>query len=132
MTSALDVRLAATAIRLVKKYGALIDYTQLSSGGGDYDPSTGNGSIVASAVSFKRLALLTDQAGNRVNPKDGQILDPGTLVQSARKWIYLVSDKPAPELQDHCVVKGVGYTIKDIQTFGPSGTDILYLCVMAQ
>lgn len=132
MPSALDIRLAATAIRLVKKYGALIDYTQFSSGGGDYDPTTGNGSIAGSAISFKRLALLTDQAGNRVNPKDGQILDAGTLIQSSRKWIYLVSDKAAPELQDHCVVKGVGYTIKDIQTFGPSGMDLLYLCVIAQ
>ena len=130
--STFDIRMAQLAIRMVKKYGTLIDYSQLSSGGGDYDPTTGLTSIAGSAIPFKRLALLTDQAGNRVNPKDGQILDSGTLVQGGDKWVYLVSDKPPPVLQDHCVVKGVGYTIKDVQTFGPAGIDMLYLCVIRQ
>jgi hypothetical protein len=131
--SKLDARLQATGIRLTKKYGALIDYWQYSSGGGDYNPATGDSSAVTGSSNyFKRLALITDQAGNRVNPKDGQILDAGTLVQGGDKWIYMLSDKPPPVLQDQCMIKGVRYTIKDVQTFGPSGTDILYLCVVKQ
>lgn len=130
--STFDARMQALAIKMVKKYGVLISYTKLSSGGGDYDPATGTASIASSSETFKRLALITDQAGNRINPKDGQNLDAGTLVQGGDKWIYMVSDAAPPVLQDHCVVKGVGYTIKDVQTYGPAAIDILYLCVIRQ
>ena len=132
MVAAVYTRLNATALRLVKKYGVLIPYTQLSTGGGDYDPTSGIATPTNGQNQIKRLALITDQAGNRINPKDGQILDSGTLVQGGDKWIYFVSDGPPPVLQDHCVVKGTKYTIKDVQTYGPGGIDVLYLCVIRQ
>ncbi len=132
MVDPLYTRLNATALRLVKKYGVKIPYTRLSTGGGDYNPSTGNASSTNGQIQITRLALITDQAGNRINPKDGQILDSGTLVQGGDKWIYFVTDGPPPLLQDHCVVKGIKYTIKDVQTYGPGGIDLLYLCVIRQ
>lgn len=130
--NAFYARMQATALRQVKKYGTLVPYKQNSGGGGDYDPTTGMNAINSGTNSFNRLALLTDQAGNRINPKDGAILDDGSLIQGGDKWLYFVTDKPRPVLQDQVTVQGITYSIKDVQIYGPGGIDLLYLCVVRQ
>lgn len=132
MSNQLCPKLAAIAIKLTKKYGMIVKYSQYPAGGGEYDPSSGQNSTTGAVIPIDRLALVTDQAGNRINPKDGQILDSGTLVQGGDKWVYFLTDAPRPSLQDHCIIEGINYAIKGVQVYGPGGIDVLYLCVLRQ
>jgi hypothetical protein len=123
--------LAGTANELFSEFGALVTHVRYGSGGGSYDPSSGV-AAPPPVLNIQRRCIITDQAGTRINPKDGQTLQDGTLIQGGDKWIYLATDGPPPLLQDHLIVKGIEYVIKDIQTTGPGGTDILYLIVIRQ
>lgn len=119
----------ATAISMVREFGTTVTHKPFAVAPGNYDETTGIGTPVTSA-SFSRLALLTEQPGNRINSRDGQILQDGSLVQRGDKWVYMVSDAQAPQLQDVFTVNGFDYSCKDVQVYSPSGQDLLYLIVM--
>lgn len=117
------------AISMIAEFGTTIVHKPYAVSPGDYDESTGLVTPVT-GTSFNRLALLTEQPGNRINRMDGQVLQDGSLVQRSDKWVYMCSDAQAPKLQDVFTVNGFDYACCDVQVHSPSGQDLLYLVVM--
>ena len=110
----IHTRAAATALRLLAKYGQAVTLTH--SAPGTYDPDTGS---VANT--------LTTQAGVAAELDYTEREIDGTLVQRGDKKLLLASSGVTmPTVDDTVTVRSVVYTIKSVNAVAPGGVDIVY------
>lgn len=126
-------KLAATGLRLLKKYGRPVTLKVFSPGGGNrYDPSTGK-AVSNSQTATKdvtRNAVVVDAPANRIGPQYGENLKTNTLIQDHNKWLYMDVGDFAPTVKDFVLLDGVQYKIYDVQSIAPGGVPVLYLLVL--
>lgn len=113
-------RAAATALRLLTKYGQTVTLRRITTG--DYDPSTGSASqtttdYTASAAKFDFDFRMS-----------GMTFVPGTLIQSGDKQIFMSAHSlgitPAPGDQ---VIIGVDtWPVMGVKELKPADTAVLY------
>jgi len=116
MTNPTYTRLAATAARLLKKYGGAVTLSQQDAA--VYDPSSST-ATPGTAVSQTRNAVLLDFGAGMTTVR-------GNLVQARDRRMYL-EPGVAPKLSDSPVIGGVTYSIVSIGTIDPSnGKPVLY------
>jgi hypothetical protein len=129
---ALYDKLALVALRLLTKYGTDVVLRQLSAGGGDYDPSTGEAIPEGNDGSSdsKRKALVLDQPGTQISQRFGSTLQSNNLIQQGEKWLYMDAKGAPPVMQDKLILTGIEYVIIDVQEYGPGAVPILYLLVV--
>ena len=109
---------AATALRLLTKYG--VDITFRSVTAGAYDTSTGQS--VPIETDTTRKAAFFDV--NRLN--FGQMLLSGTQVQQGDRRLILDANGSAPSLTTKIIFGGASYAVIDIKELNPAGTPVLY------
>jgi hypothetical protein len=124
--------MAKVALDLLTEFGQTVTLRQVATGGGDYNPLTGQTTGVGLDGAFDsyRKGLPTDPPGNRIGSQYGQTLEKGNLIQDNDKWVYIDANGPAPRLQDHVIVQGIEYVTIDVQMVSPGGTPIIYLVVL--
>lgn len=129
---ALYDKLAATAFRLLNRYGTKMILRQLSSSSADYDPSTGIGSPsgIDGSTDADRKGLVLDQPGSQISQRFGTNNQGNTLIQQGEKWLYLDAKGSEPAIEDKIIIKDIEYTIIDVQEIGPGGVAILYMLVV--
>lgn len=111
-------RAAATALRLLAKYGE--DVTLRAYTVGTYDPETGT--TTNTTADTARKAATFDYP--RLN--QGQVLAGQTLIQQGDRQCLMDANGAAPTMADHVIVDSIEYVIKDIKTLSPAGTPVLY------
>jgi hypothetical protein len=111
-------RAAATALRLLAKYGE--DVTLRTYTTGTYDPATGT--TPNTTADTTRKAATFDYP--RLN--QGQVLAGQTLIQQGDRQCLMDANGAAPTMADHVIVDSIEYVIKDIKTLSPAGTPVLY------
>ena len=109
-------KLSGTADRLVAKFGQEIEIMRASTS--DPDPVTGEGESMTGGAYDAKAVLL---------PYPDRAID-GTRIQAGdRNLIMSVGDADyAPILSDRPVVNEQEWTIVNIETISPAGTDMLY------
>lgn len=123
---------AATAQRLLTKFGMTVILRQLSTGSADYDPKTG-GAVPEGqdgSTDTNRKAIVLDQPGSQISQRFGNTLQNNSLVQQGEKWLYMDANGVAPALQDKLIFGGIEYAIIDVQELAPAGIPVLYMVVV--
>lgn len=114
MTSALYTKSAATALRLLTKYGQAV--TLSHSTPGTYDPATGSVSTV-----------VTTQTGVAAELSYSAFELTNTLIQRGDKKLLLAaSGITTPVVDDTVTVGTVVYTIKNVNTLAPAGVAVTH------
>lgn len=103
---------AATAARLLAKYGQAVTLRQVVQGA--YDPATGTTSQTVTDV--QRNGAVFDYGTGTVD---------GTLIQQGDKQLYM-EPGVVPSMQHRVIVGGVEYGIVTIKEINPAGVPILY------
>jgi hypothetical protein len=105
---------AATASKLITKYGRSITLRKYSVG--TYDPSTG-----------ANTTTITDSTVTGVvfDFSAGQTMERGTLIQVGDKRV-LLSASAAPSLQDHVLIGTAEYTIISVGETNPGGVSVMF------
>lgn len=119
-------RSAATALRMLKKYGMPVTLRRTSVG--NYDTST-LGATVQTNDSIRNILKL-DQPGSQIAQRFGSNYENDTLRERNEKWAYMDANGPAPQLQDRVIIEGIEFVILDVQAVGPSGVNVIYQLVM--
>lgn len=110
----IHTKAAATAVRLLAKYGQVVTLTH--SAPGTYDPATG--SVANTLTTQTAVAVELDYSEREID---------GTLVQRGDKKLLLAaSGLTVPTVDDTVTVRSVVYTIKSVNTVAPGGVDIVY------
>lgn len=122
MTAEVYTRSAATALRLLTKYGQSVTLRTYTAGA--YDNATGT--VTNTTADTTRQAALFDYKSNSY----GQTLASGTLIQQGDKKCLMDANAAAPTLADHVIVGSIEYVIKDIQELNPAGTPIIYTLLL--
>jgi hypothetical protein len=107
-------RMAATATRLIAKFGRTI--TQRTYTIGTYDPATGTTS--STQVDITRTAAVLDFG-------QGQTLVRGTLIQGGDKRLLMDSSVP-PSMQDNYQIDATEYVTVSIGEVNPGGKSVMY------
>jgi hypothetical protein len=111
---------AATALKLLQKFGRSVTHTRQVSGA--YDPATG-GSTVTSTNQTGTGCVLDFQLMNYGTTFEGQ-----TVIQQGDKYALLatsgITNVPVPG--DLFVAGGVTWSIMGVKTVSPAGTDVLH------
>ena len=115
MTSFNYARTAATAARLLSKFGAPVTLRNVTIG--TYDPATGQ-TATTNTDTTRNAALLEFGAG-QVNAAGGGLIQAGD-----RRC--LLEPGVVPALEDHIIAQGKEYVIKGIGEVNPAGTPVLY------
>lgn len=116
MTAALYTRLAATALRLLTKYGQPVTLRNYTAG--VYSPALGT-ATPQTADSTRQCAVF--------DYPNGQFLDPSSLIQSGDKKGLMDANGAAPSLEDHIITAdGIEYVIKQIKTLAPAGAAVIH------
>lgn len=122
--SAFYDRMAATALRLIERFGqtAMLSDTP-EPGPDDYDPVTGTGPVVVPVTQPGQVILLdyTEQEAGIINAA-------GSLVQQGDKKILLAAKGLAwpPTMTNTILVDGLTWTIVNIKSTNPAGTLLVY------
>lgn len=106
-------RAAATALRLLTKYGQAVTVKTRTAGA--YNTATGSAAVTE-----------TTQAGVGAIFDYGARDIDGTLIQDGDKQVLLAPLPVAPEIDDTVSIGGAVCTIKGIKTLAPGGTPVLY------
>lgn len=124
--------LAATSLRLLKKYGQPVVLRRYSQGGSDYNPSTGRAAPKGANGSndMTRFAVPTDAPGKRVGQQYGATIEANSLIQDTDRWMYMDANGPKPTQQDHIIYQQTNFSIIDVQEINPGGIPLLYLIVI--
>jgi hypothetical protein len=117
---------AATALRLLTKYGQTVTLRKL--GPAEYDPTTSTMTPTTTDYSVKGAVL--DYA--RIN--FGETLQNGTLVQGADRRLILASNVVRPSLNDHVFLTGGNeWVILEVKPVDPSSSSpVMYDCRIRQ
>lgn len=109
-------RTAATAARLLARFGAAVTIKKVDDG--TYNTATGQNVQAAPQQSTRNGALL--------DFPPGQANGPGGLVQGGDKRLLLEAGTFAPSLEDRVVANGTEYAVKGVQQVNPAGTPVIY------
>ena len=113
------VKSAATAERLLQKFGQAVTLSRPSTNAPTYDPATGISTPVAPATYVGRGAVF-DYKQTDINQ---------TLVQAGDQRLYLSPAAPMvePKTSDDIVLaNGTTYTVQRSGKIAPAGTVVLY------
>jgi hypothetical protein len=112
---------AATALKLLQKFGRTVTHTRQVSGN-DYNPSTGAATVTPSNQTGTGC-VLDFQLMNYGTTFEGQ-----TVIQQGDKYALLatsgITNVPVPG--DLFVAGGVTWNIMGVKTVSPAGTDVLH------
>lgn len=126
MSNAIYSRLAKTASKLIRKYGAEVPLTRVTLGA--YDPATGPAATTTTSVT--PMGLVSDWKTDESDTRQNQQSISGSnanVVQSNDKKVILESTY-APTLDDKLTIGGAVHSIvPPIRTVGPAGTAIIYI-----
>lgn len=106
---------AATAIRLLKRFGAPVTLRNYTIG--TYDPATG--ATTTAYTDVVHNGVLLDFGAGQVNAAGGG------LIQAGDKRL-LLEPGTVPALEDHVIVGGTEYVIKGVGEVKPAGVPVLY------
>lgn len=109
---------AATALRLLTKFGQDVVLTREATGA--YDPALS--AAPATVTTETRKAAMFDY--DRIN--FGETLQDGTRIQAGDRRCLMGADGSAPTTFDSVTAGGVKYPIKVVKTLSPAGTPVLY------
>ena len=119
--SAFYDRMAATALRLIERFGQAATLSEVSAG--EYDPVTGIDSEPVTLTQPGQVILLdfTEQEAGIINAA-------GSLVQQGDKKIMLAAKGLAwpPTMTNTILVDGLTWTIVNIKSTNPAGTPLVY------
>ena len=119
--SAFYDRMAATALRLIERFGLTATLSEVTPG--EYDPVTGVETGGATLTQTGQLILLDYTA-----QEAGIINAAGSLVQQGDKKIMLAAKglEWPPTMTTTVLADGLTWTIINIKTTNPAGTPLLY------
>jgi hypothetical protein len=119
--SAFYDRMAATALRLIERFGLTATLSEVTLG--EYDPVTGVGSEPAS-ISQTGQAILLDYTAQEA----GVINAAGSLVQQGDKKIMLAAKglEWPPTMTTTILADGQTWTIVNVKSTNPAGTPLVY------
>jgi len=103
---------AATALRLLERFGAAATLKRQTAG--SYDPATGSDTVTETSLST--TACVFDYAQKYVD---------GTLILAGDKQAYLAS-APVPKQGDRLAWMSVDYTVIAVKAVAPAGAAVLY------
>ena len=106
---------AATAKRLLSKFGRKIQHQRVNEGA--YDPSTGT--VTSTTISTNVLAADFAMKGNEYAD--------ASLIQMGDRYA-LVSPEVTIDVTDKLMIDGVTWNILNVQKLAPSGTAVLWKC----
>ena len=106
-------KMAATAGRLLERFGKTVTITRTT--GGTYDPVTG-AATPGTPETFEPKGILTKYPDNLID---------GTRIQMSDRKLIL-DDTVMPTMDDKPTIQGEEWTIKDIETVSPAGTPLIY------
>ena len=122
--SAFYDRMAATALRLIERFGQTATLSDTPEADpDDYDPVTGVGPVIV-PVTQPGQAILLDYTTQEA----GIINAAGSLVQQGDKKIMLAAKGLAwvPTMTTTILVDGLTWTIINIKSTNPAGTPLVY------
>ena len=122
--SAFYDRMAATALRLIERFGQTATLSDTPEPDpDDYDPVTGTGPVTVPVTQPGQVILLDYTA-----QEAGIINAAGSLVQQGDKKIMLAAKELAwpPTMTTTILADGLTWTIINIKTTNPAGTPLLY------
>jgi len=119
--SAFYDRMAATALRLIERFGLTATLSEVTPG--EYDPVTGVETGGATLTQTGQLILLDYTA-----QEAGIINAAGSLVQQGDKKIMLAAKGLAwaPTMTTTILADGLTWTIINIKSTNPAGTPLVY------
>lgn len=109
---------AATALRLLAKFGQNVTLTRPTTG--TYDPALGTAPVTEATET--RKAALFDY--DRIN--FGQTLEDGSRIQVGDRRCLMGNDGSAPTTFDFITVGGIKYPVKVVKVLSPAGVPVLY------
>ena len=122
--SAFYDRMAATALRLIERFGQAATLSDTPEPDpDDYDPVTGMGPVIVPVTQSGQLILLDYSA-----QEAGIINAAGSLVQQGDKKIMLAAKGLtwAPSMTTTILADGLTWTIINIKSTKPAGTPLVY------
>ena len=122
--SAFYDRMAATALRLIERFGQTATLSDTPEPDpDDYDPVTGMGAAIMPVTQPGQVILL-----DYTMQEAGIINAAGSLVQQGDKKIMLAAKGLAwaPTMTTTILADGLTWTIINIKTTNPAGTPLLY------
>lgn len=122
--SAFYDRMAATALRLIERFGQTATLSDTPEPDpDDYDPVTGMGAAIVPVTQPGQVILLDYTA-----QEAGIINAAGSLVRQGDKKIMLAAKGLAwaPTMTTTILADGLAWTIINIKTTNPAGTPLLY------
>ena len=105
--------LQKTAARLLEQFGQAVDFLRTTGGG--IDPVTGQDTTTTET--------LTTVGVLRRFPDD--LIDETRILSTDRELVVRATDL-TPVISDKVTVNGEDFTIEEIQTSTPAGTDLVY------
>ncbi|MGO3563729.1 hypothetical protein SAMN04490192_3406 [Pseudomonas lundensis] len=119
--SAFYDRMAATALRLIERFGLTATLSEVTPG--EYDPVTGVETGGATLTQTGQLILL-----EYTSAEAGIINASGSLVQQGDKKIMLAAKGLAwpPTLTTTILADGQTWTIVNVKSTNPAGTPLVY------
>jgi hypothetical protein len=103
---------AATALRLLQRFGASATLKRQSAG--SYDPSTGSDTVTETSLTTTAAVFAYDQS----------YID-GTLILQGDQLAYL-SNEQEPQQGDLLAWQGADYRVVAVKPLSPAGTVVLY------
>ena len=122
--SAFYDRMAATALRLIERFGQTATLSDTPEPDpDDYDPVTGMGAAIVPVTQLVQVILL-----DYTMQEAGIINAAGSLVQQGDKKIMLAAKGLAcpPTMTTTILADGLTWTIINIKSTNPAGTPLLY------
>lgn len=122
--SAFYDRMAATALRLIERFGQTATLSDTPEPDpDDYDPVTGTGPVIVPVTQPGQVILL-----DYTVQEAGIINTAGSLVQQGDKKIMLAAKGLAwpPTMTTTILVDGLTWTIINIKSTNPAGTPLVY------
>jgi hypothetical protein len=105
---------AATALRLLQRFGAAATLKRQSAG--DYNPSTGTDTVTVTTLATTACVFAYPQS----------YID-GTLIQQGDQRAYL-SNEQAPKQGDALTWQATDYTLVNVKPVSPAGVPVIYEC----
>lgn len=122
--SAFYDRMAATALRLIERFGQAATFSDTPEPDpDDYDPVTGTGPVVVPVTQPGQVILL-----DYTVQEAGVINAAGSLVEQGDKKIMLAAKGLAwpPTMTTTILVDGLTWTIVNIKSTNPAGTPLVF------
>jgi hypothetical protein len=115
-------RPAASADRLLEKYGGPVTLSRPSTGARTYNTATGTATAVAPATYYGTGAVF-DYRQDEID---------GTLIQDGDQRLYLSpfqtngADMPEPTSRDFAIIGGITYSVARVGKVAPGGVNVLF------